>query len=100
MRGFVVAADSGLPLRRAMIRAMASDGRGGGMTTTDADGRFEIKELPAGRYSLMATKAGYVSMQYGQRRPELHGSAATPGRRREQNDGDQRGAQDPHGSPR
>src|SRR5262245_65917303 len=49
MRGYVVAADSGAPLRRAMVRVNASDGRSGGMTTTDADGRFEVKELPAGR---------------------------------------------------
>ena len=74
MRGSVVAADTGAPLRRAMIRAMSSDGRGGGMTTTDVDGRFEIKELPAGRYSLTATKAGYVTTQYGQRRPDQQGT--------------------------
>ena len=44
------------------------------MTTTDADGRFEMKELLAGRYSVTATKAGYVTMQYGQRRPEQQGT--------------------------
>jgi hypothetical protein len=74
MRGAVVAADTGTPLRRALVRVTGSDGRGGGMTTTDADGRFEVKELLAGRYSVMATKAGYVSMQYGQRRPEQPGT--------------------------
>src|SRR5687767_15995707 len=53
MRGSVVAADSGAPLRRALVRATSQDGRSGGMATTDADGRFEIKELVAGRYTVM-----------------------------------------------
>jgi hypothetical protein len=74
LRGYVIAADTGAPLRRAMVRATSQDGRGGGVTTTDADGRFEIKELPGGRYSMSASKAGYVMMQYGQRRPEQQGT--------------------------
>src|SRR5262245_5001241 len=74
MRGYVVASDTGTPLRRAMIRVMSQDGRGGGMTTTDADGRFEVMELPAGRYTVNASKAGFVSMSYGQRRPDQSGT--------------------------
>jgi protocatechuate 3,4-dioxygenase beta subunit len=74
IRGYVVAGDTQAPLRRAMVRAMSLDGRNGGVTTTDAQGRFEIVDLLSGRYSLMATKAGYVSMQYGQRRPEQQGT--------------------------
>jgi hypothetical protein len=73
LRGQVVSAD-GTPLRRAQVRAMSQDGRGsGGMTSTDAQGRFEIKELPAGRYSITASKAGYVTMQFGQRRVDQPG---------------------------
>jgi hypothetical protein len=74
LRGHVVAADSGNPLRRAMVRVMAQDGRSGGMTTTDAQGRFEVKELLAGRYAVTASKGGYVMMQYGQRRPDQQGT--------------------------
>jgi Carboxypeptidase regulatory-like domain len=74
LRGYVTAADTSNPLRRAMVRAVSQDGRSGGMTTTDADGRFEIKDLLAGRYSLMASKAGYVQMSYGQRRPDQQGT--------------------------
>ncbi len=32
-------------------------------------GRWEIKDLPAGRYNLTASKGGYVQLNYGQRRP-------------------------------
>ena len=74
LRGSVRAADSGNPLRRALVRAMAQDGRGGGMATTDADGRFEITELPGGRYTVSVSKAGYVTMSYGQRQPEQPGT--------------------------
>jgi hypothetical protein len=47
---------------------------GGGVTSTDAQGRFEIKELPAGRYNLSASKGVYVTMQYGARRPGEQGT--------------------------
>lgn len=75
IRGQVLAAGSGSPIRRAQVRAMSLDGRGGGVTGTDAEGRYEIKDLPAGRYSISATKAGFITSQYGQRRP---GEPGTP----------------------
>jgi hypothetical protein len=61
---------TGAPVRRAQIRATNVDGRGagGGVTSTDANGNFEIKELAAGRYNISATKGGFVTGQYGQRR--------------------------------
>lgn len=73
LRGQVFTVD-GTPVRRAQVRAMAQDGRGGGTSTTDPQGKFEINELPAGRYSISAMKAGYVSMQFGQRRADQPGS--------------------------
>ena len=72
LRGQVFSVD-GTPLRRAQVRAMAQDGRGGGVSTTDPQGKFEIKDLPAGRYSISATKAGYVNMSFGQRRADQAG---------------------------
>lgn len=75
IRGIVVAADTGTPLRRVQVRAMAPEARGGGVTSTGADGRFEIKDLPAGRYSITAAKGAFVSIQYGQRRT---GEPGTP----------------------
>src|SRR5919197_1510071 len=36
---------------------------------TDAEGRYELTQLAAGRYHLKATRGGYVEVAYGQRRP-------------------------------
>ncbi len=74
IRGQVMAA-TGTPVRRAQVRALSIDGRGGGgVTSTDAEGRFEIKELTAGRYNVMVTKGGFVTAQFGQRRPNEPGT--------------------------
>src|SRR5947207_13477041 len=69
LSGHVVAAGTGQPLRRAQVRVVAGDIRESRMTTTDADGRNEFKELPAGRYNVMASKGSYVNLQSGQQRP-------------------------------
>lgn len=68
IRGRVVRADDGTPLKRAHIRAASPSSRESWTTTTDELGRYELKELPAGRYTLFAQKAGFVSLQFGQRR--------------------------------
>ena len=70
-----VMASTGTPVRRAQVRAMSMEGRGGGVTSTDNEGRFEIKELPAGRFNISASKGGFVTGQFGQRRP---GDPGTP----------------------
>ena len=75
LKGQVLTAGSGAPVCRAQVRASSMEGRGGGVTSTDAEGRYEIKELPAGRYNISATKGGYVTGQFGQRRP---GDPGTP----------------------
>lgn len=69
LRGRVVAADSGQPLRRATVRATAADIREMVSTLTDADGVYEIRDLPAGRYTVTASKGSYVTLSYGQGRP-------------------------------
>lgn len=72
IRGRVTTADTGLPLRRVRVRL---DGGGENAlqeprtVTTDDDGRYEFARLTAGRYQLSASKGGYVSLEYGQRRP-------------------------------
>ena len=66
--GRVLASDSGAPIRRAQVRLTAPE-IGVKTALTDADGRFEFRELPGGRFSLNASKSGYVNVQYGQTRP-------------------------------
>jgi carboxypeptidase family protein len=68
IRGRVVAADSGMPVRRAQVRAQAGEIRANRLVSTDAQGRFELKDLPAGRWTLTASKAGYMTLRYGQKR--------------------------------
>jgi len=70
IRGRVFAADTGKALRRARISVSAPELGGNGKTaSTNADGRYEIKELPPGRYTITVTRSGYVQLRYGQRRP-------------------------------
>jgi protocatechuate 3,4-dioxygenase beta subunit len=70
IRGRVFAADTKRPLRRARV-TVNSPGLGGEgrMTSTDADGRYEIKDLPPGRYTVAVNRSGYLRLTYGQRRP-------------------------------
>ena len=67
LRGRVVASDTGTPLRRAQVRAASSAARTTRLTTTNAEGRYEFAGLPAGRYAIHVTKAGYVGLEFGQR---------------------------------
>src|SRR3954464_6547095 len=72
--GVVVAADTGRPVRRARVFISApqlSEGRG---VLTEDDGSFIFEELPEGRYSLTASKSGFVSLSYGPRRPRQPGT--------------------------
>jgi hypothetical protein len=68
LRGRVLASDTGAPIRRAQVRIMSPD-IGAKTALTDAQGRFEFKELPASRFNMSVTKSGFVAMQYGQNRP-------------------------------
>src|SRR5438067_1082426 len=69
VRGHVLAADTGQPLRKAQVRIVAADIRENRVITTDNDGRYEFKEVKAARYTIVATKSSYVTLQYGQTRP-------------------------------
>ena len=48
IRGHVVAADSGQPLRKAQVRIVSGELRENRLVTTDADGKFEFKEVVPG----------------------------------------------------
>jgi len=66
IRGRVVAADTGTPLRRAQVRVSGTLPGLQQVTDTDADGRYEFFNVPASRYTISVTRPGYVSMQFGQ----------------------------------
>jgi hypothetical protein len=68
IRGRVLATDGGGPIRRAQVRISGTD-VAPKAALTDAEGRFEFRDLPAGRFTLLASKSGFVSVQYGQTRP-------------------------------
>jgi hypothetical protein len=69
IRGLVTTADTNSPVRRAQVRATSPETRSARLSTTDADGRFELRDLPAGRWTITAAKGGFVSQQFGQRHP-------------------------------
>jgi hypothetical protein len=76
IRGRVVAADTGAPLPRANVtlsgRTASVDGAQTSATvpvvSTDDQGRYEFRQVPAGPVTLRATKTGYVTLAHGQRR--------------------------------
>ena len=51
-----------------MVRITAYEQRLMRTAITDAEGRYSVGELPAGRYSLNVTRNGYVSLNFGQQR--------------------------------
>ena len=75
IRGKVVAADNGRPLRRARVSASGIGlGRDSGRTTsTGLDGSYVFKNLPAARYRVSVTRGGYLPLEHGQRRPGEQG---------------------------
>jgi protocatechuate 3,4-dioxygenase beta subunit len=75
LRGRVFAGDTGQPLRKAQVRINSTGPFAAGqqaenrLAITDATGRFEFRQLRAGRYSLQAQKGSYLTLQWGQRGP-------------------------------
>jgi hypothetical protein len=67
IRGRIVQSGTTTPIRRATV-ILTGDQNLRRIVTTDGDGRYEISELPSGRFTLTAEKGGFVSTQYGQRR--------------------------------
>jgi hypothetical protein len=75
LSGSVTLAASGQPARGARVTAAGHDNGVSRTTETDGLGRFALANLPAGRYSLAASKPGHVTGSYGQTRP---GRSGTP----------------------
>jgi protocatechuate 3,4-dioxygenase beta subunit len=72
--GRVVAADTSRPLKRARVLAAISGGGRARSVTTDEAGRFLITALPAGTYTITASKTGFVNAAFGQRRVAREGT--------------------------
>jgi protocatechuate 3,4-dioxygenase beta subunit len=73
IEGVVLKAATGDPLRKAVLALTKVEGRNEPNTaTSDANGRFQLKNLEPGRYHLSATRNGYARQEYGQR--ATHGS--------------------------
>jgi len=68
IKGRLLAADTGNPVRRAQVRLSGPDVLPKSVTT-DNEGRFEFKDLPAGAFTINASKSGFVAVNYGQKRP-------------------------------
>ena len=70
--GRVVTADTGGPVRIATV-LLSSPSSPSWTTTTDADGRFDFTQVPAGRFTLRIAKAGFITTTFGAspRQPEI-----------------------------
>lgn len=80
IRGSVVDAGTGTPVRRASLRlTMVPPGRGSWTAISDGSGAFEFPDLPAGRFALSASKGGYVTAGPGQSPGEASRRIATTG---------------------
>ena len=66
--GRVTAADNGSPIRGAEVRTVSDRGVNR-LAATDADGRYQIRDLPAGSLEIAVSKSGFAPAQFGQRRP-------------------------------
>jgi hypothetical protein len=75
--GRITAAETGTPLRRAIVRVSGRELRTSRSTMTDPEGRYLIGELPAGSHNVSADKGGYVQAQYGQKTPNTPGRTLT-----------------------
>ncbi len=69
IKGRVTSGDSGRPLRRVQVRLTAPELTEPRTTSTNLQGAYEFADLPEGRYTLSVSRSGYLSLQYGQRRP-------------------------------
>ena len=57
------------PVRHARVTCSSPQLRSDITTVTDDRGRFTFAALPAGRYTIRTTKAGWVATMYGAKRP-------------------------------
>ena len=70
VRRRVVAAATGRPLSRATVRLMSADNQKVFRAIkTDSNGRYDLGDLPEGRYAFVAAQTGYLDQQFDQPHP-------------------------------
>ena len=69
IRGRVVAASTGDPLRNARVAILGTANAVVRPVLTDGDGRFALTRVPAGAHQITAVKTGYAEARFG-----AHGS--------------------------
>jgi hypothetical protein len=67
--GVVVAADTGRPVRRVHVTLSSTAPEVSLSATTADDGHFKFSELPAGAFTLAASRPGFIDSVFGQRTP-------------------------------
>jgi hypothetical protein len=67
LRGRVVQAETGAPIRGARVTLSQAPVQSRSVLTDD-EGRYEFDAVARGSYTLSASKAGFVTLEYGQRR--------------------------------
>jgi protocatechuate 3,4-dioxygenase beta subunit len=76
--GLVAKLADGSPLKNAAVQLSSESDREHTIATkTASDGRFALKNVPAGRYKLSVSRNGYVTAEYGQKKPSDPGAAFT-----------------------
>jgi len=72
------------PLKNATVQLVSGEDREHTIATrTTADGHFELRNVPSGRYRLKVSRDGYVEQEFGQKKPTDPGAmfALRPGQK-------------------
>ena len=75
--GTVTVEGGGTPVRRARVTLTGAGLRPSRTATTNEQGQFSFPQLPAGRFTLGASKPGYVDITYGAKKPGRPGTPIT-----------------------
>ena len=74
INGVLTLAGSGTPVRHARLMLTGAGLRPSRTAQTNDQGAFSFPSLPAGRFTLTASKPGYVDMSYGAKQPGRPGT--------------------------
>ena len=76
--GIVTRSQDNAPLKNATVQLVNDADREHQIATrTTADGRFELKNVPAGQYKLNVSRNGYVAQELNQKKPGDPGATLT-----------------------